>query len=129
MATHSSMLAWKSHGQKRLVMLQSMGSRRVWLGLATKQHASVPSLNHDRLFVTPWTVACQASLSFTISWNLLKLMSTESVMPSNHLILSCHLLLLPSVFPSIRVFSNESVLRIRWPKFWSFSFSQHQSFQ
>ena len=73
--------------------------------------------------MTPWTVACQASLSFTISWSLLKLMSTESVMPSNHLILSCHLLLLPSVFPSIRVFSNESVLHIRWPNYWSFSFS------
>ena len=74
------------------------------------------------LFVTPWTTALQASLSFTISWSLLKLLSIESVMPSNHLIL-CHPLLLPSVFPSIRVFSNESVLRIRWPKYWSFSFS------
>ena len=123
MATHSSMLAWKCHGQKRLVMLQSMGSQRVWLDLATKQQTSVQSLNYDRLFVTPWTVACQAFLSITISWSLLKLMSTKSVMPSNHLILSCHLLLLPSVFPSIRVFSSESVLHIRWPKFWSFSFS------
>ena len=73
--------------------------------------------------VTPWTAARQASLSITNSWSLLKLMSTESMMPSNHLIL-CHPLLLPlSVFPSIRVFSNESVLRIRWPKNWSFSFS------
>ena len=72
---------------------------------------------------TPWTVAHQASLSFTISWSLLKLMSIESVMPSNHLILSCPLLLLPSIFPSISVFSNESVLHIRWPKYWSFSFS------
>ena len=73
--------------------------------------------------MTPWTAACQASLSFTISWSLLKLMSIELVIPSNHLILCCPLLPLPSVFPSIRVFSNESVLRIRWPKYWSFSFS------
>ena len=75
------------------------------------------------LFATPWTAACQASLSITNSRNLLKLMSIESVMPSNHLILYCPLLLLPSIFPSIRVFSDESVLRIRWPKNWSFSFS------
>ena len=72
---------------------------------------------------TPWTAALQASLSITNSQNLLKLMSIESVMPSNHLILCHSLLLLPSIFPSIRVFSNESVLRIRWPKYWSFSFS------
>ena len=73
--------------------------------------------------MTPWTAACQASLSFTISWSLLKLMSIESVMPSNRLILCCPLLLLPSIFPSIRVFSSESALHIRWPKYWSFSFS------
>ena len=73
-----------------------------------------------RLFATPWATACQASLSITNSCSLSKLMSTESVMPSNHLIL-CHLLLMPSIFPRIRVFSNESALRIRWPKFWSFS--------
>ena len=72
---------------------------------------------------TPWTAACQASLSFTISWSLLKLMSVESVMPSNHLILCHPLLLQPSIFPSIRVSSNESALRIRWPKYWSFSFN------
>ena len=72
--------------------------------------------------VTLWTAAHQASLSFTISWSLLKLMSIESVMPSNHLILCHPLFLLPSIFPSIRVFSNESVLHIRWPKYWSFSF-------
>ena len=71
---------------------------------------------------TPWTAACQASLSITISQSLLKLMSIESVMPSNHFIL-CHSLLLPSIFPSIRVFSNESALCMRWPKYWSFSFS------
>ena len=77
--------------------------------------------SYVQLFVTPWSVAHQASLSFTIS-RLLKLMSIESLMPSNHLIL-CRPLLLPSIFQSIRIFSNESVLRIRWPKYWSFSFS------
>ena len=87
----------------------------------------VHSLSPVRLFVTPWTAAHQASLSITISQSLLKLMSIESVMPSNHLIL-CHLLLLlPSVFPSIRVFSSESVLCIRWPKYWSFSLSINPS--
>ena len=80
-------------------------------------------LSHVRLFATPWTAAHHASLSITNSQSLLKLMSIESVMPSNHLILCRPLLLLPSIFPSIRVFSNESVLRIRWPKYWSFSFS------
>ena len=73
--------------------------------------------------MTPWTAACQASLSITSSWSLLNLMSIESVMPSSHLILCRPLLLLPSIFPSIRVFSNESILHIRWPKYWSFSFS------
>ena len=73
--------------------------------------------------MTPWTPACQASLSFTTSWNLLKLMSTESVIPSNHLISCCPLPLLPLIFPSISVFSSESALHIRWPKYWSFSFS------
>ena len=76
-----------------------------------------------RLFATPWTAACQASLSFIISWSLLKLRSIESTMPSNHLIPCCPLLLLPSIFSSIRVFSSESALHIRWPKYWSFSFS------
>ena len=80
-------------------------------------------LSPVRLFETPWTAARQASLSITNSWSLLKLMSIESVMPSNHLILSHSLLLLPSIFPSIRVFSNESALQIRWPKYWSFSFN------
>ena len=84
---------------------------------------SVQSLSRVRLFATPWTAAPQASLSITNSQSLLKLMSIESVMPSNHLILCCPLLLPPSIFPSIRVFSNESVLRIKWPKYWSFSFS------
>ena len=85
--------------------------------------ALVQLLSHVQLFVTPWTAICQASLSFTISWNLLKLMSIELIMLSNHLILCRPLLLPPSVFPSIRIFSNESVLHIRWPKYWSFSIS------
>ena len=84
---------------------------------------SVQSLNRVWLFATPWTAAQQASLSITNSQSLLKLMSIESVMPSNHLILCRLLLLLPSIFPSIRVFSNESILRIRWPKYWNFSFN------
>ena len=88
------------------------------------QFSSVQLLSHVQLFATPWTTAClQASLSITNSRSLLKPMSIESVMPSNHLILCHSLLLLPSIFPSIRVFSSESVLRIRWPKYWSFSFN------
>ena len=85
--------------------------------------SSVQSLSCVQLFATPWTTARQASLSITNSESLPKLMPTESVMPSNHLILCHPLLLLPSIFPSIRVFSNESTLRMRWPKYWSFSFS------
>ena len=85
--------------------------------------SSVQSLSRVSLFVTPWTAARQASLSITNSWSSLKLMSIESVMPSSHLILCHPLLLLPSIFPSIRVFSNELVLHIKWPKYWSFSFS------
>ena len=85
--------------------------------------SSVQWLTHVQLFVTPWTTARQDSLSITNSRSLLKLMSIESLMPSNHLILYYPLLLLPSILPSIRVFSNESVLHIRWPKYWSFSFS------
>ena len=87
------------------------------------QFSSVQSLSRVQLFATPWTAAHQASLSITNSQSLLKLMSIELVMPSNHLILCRPLLLPPSIFPSIRVFANESVLRIRWPKYWSFSFS------
>ena len=90
---------------------------------AQQRKESVQSLSHLRLFATPWTAAHQASLSITNSWGLLKLMSIELVMPSNHLILCCPLLLLPSTFSSIRVFSNESILHIRWPKYWSFSIS------
>ena len=87
------------------------------------QISSVQSLSHVQLFATPWTAARQASLSITNSWSLLKLMSIESVMPPNHLILYHPLLLLPAIFPSIRVFSSESVLHIRWPRYWSFSFN------
>ena len=91
--------------------------------LQSFQFSSVQSLSHVQLIVTPWATAHQASLSITNSWSLLKLMSVESVTPSNHLIL-CHLLLiLPSIFPSIRVFSNESSLHTRWPKYWSFNFN------
>ena len=85
--------------------------------------SSVQSFSRVWLFATPWITACQTSLSITSSRSLSKLMSIESVMPSNHLILCHPLLLLPSIFPSIRVFSNESALRIRWPKYWSFSFN------
>ena len=87
----------------------------------------IQSLSHVQLFATLWTAARQDSLSFTISWTLLQLMSTESVMSSNHLVLCHPLVLLPSIFLSIRVFSNESALRIRWPKYWSFSFSTSPS--
>ena len=85
--------------------------------------SSVQSLSRVRLFATPWTTACQASLSISNSQSLLKLMSNKSVKPSNHLILCHPLLLLPSIFPRIRVFSNESALPISWPKYWSFSFN------
>ena len=99
------------------------GNREVdikgWVGVIS----SVQSLSPVRLFATPWTAACQASLSITKSRSLPKPMSIESVMPSNHLILCRPLLLLPSVFPSIMVFANESALHIRWPKYWIFSFN------
>ena len=91
--------------------------------LLWNQFSSVQLLSHVQLFAIPWTAACQAFLSITNFQNLLKLMSIESVILSNHLILCHPLLLLPSIFPSIRVFTNESVLSIRWPKYWSFSFS------
>ena len=95
-----------------------------WPGIEPEAPAFVvQSLSWVQLFATLWTAACQASLYFTISQSLLKLMSIESVMPTNHLILCHPLLLLPSILPSIRVFSNESALLIRWPKYWSFSFS------
>ena len=87
------------------------------------QFSWVQSLSHVQLFATQWTAACQASLSTTNTWTLLKLMSIESVIPSNHLILCCPLLFLPSIFPSIRAFSKESALHIRWPRYWNLSFS------
>ena len=87
------------------------------------QFSSVQSLSRVRHFTTPWITACQASLSITHSQSLPKLMSIKSVMPSSHLILCCPLLLLPSIFPSIRIFSNEPALCIKWPKYWSFSFN------
>ena len=99
----------------------------LWILLIASNHyvvlCVVQSLSHVWLYAAPRTAACQASLSFTISQSLLKLMSIESAIPSNHLILCRPLLLLPSIFPSIRVFSNELALRIRWLKYWSFSFS------
>ena len=100
-----------------LVIKQSQGT------LFPPQFSSVQLLSHVWLFVTPWTATHQASLSMTNSQSFLKLMPIELVMPSNHLILCCPILLLPSIFPSVRVFSKKSVLCIRWPKYWSFSFS------
>ena len=97
--------------------------RHLYLNRQKQAEGSVQSLSRVLLFATPWTAARQASLSITNSKNLPKLMSIESVMPSNHLILRHPLLLPPLIFPSIRVLSNESVLRIRWPKYWSFSFN------
>ena len=115
------MLVWVNSGRwwwtGKPGVLWFMGSQRVRYDWATELNWS-----HAWLFVTPWTAACQASLSITNSQSLHKLMSIESVMPSNYLILCCPLLLLPSIFPSIRVFSNESVLCIKWPKYWNFSF-------
>ena len=121
-----------SHEIKRHLLLQRkpmtnldsiLKSRDITLPTKVRivKFSSVQSLSHVRLFATPWTAARQASLSITNSWSLLKLMSIESVMPSNHLILCHPLLLLPSIFPSIRIFQDESVLRIRWPKYWNSS--------
>ena len=98
-------------------------TRRIHLRRGMVQFSSVQSLSRVQLFATPWTTACQASLAITNFWRSPKPMSIVSVMPSNHLILHCHLLLRPSILPSIRVFSNESALRIRWPQYWSFSFN------
>ena len=140
MALDSSILSWNISWTEKSGWLQAMGSYRVrhnWktehthiTSVITKTGITVyvdvfvvaQSLSCVRLFVTPWTAAGQASLSITNSGSLLKLMSIESVMPSNHLILCC-LLLPPSIFPDISVFSNESVLHIRWSKYQSFSFS------
>ena len=141
MATHSSILAWRIPGTEEPSGLPSMGlqsrTRLKLLSSSSRQSlrkteyynilnpslSSVQSLSRVWLFATPWTAAHQASLSITNFRSLLKLMSIELVMPSNHLVLCRPLLLLPSIFPSIKVFSNESVLRIRWPKDWSSSFN------
>ena len=122
---HCGMGAWDSMSRCGLGAWDSVRSFEGWQAcpLSWLFTVAVQLLGHVRLFVTPWIAAHQASLSFAISWSLLKLMSTESTMPSNHLILCCPLLLPLSVFPSIRVFSSESALHIRWPKYWSFSFS------
>ena len=113
-------LVWRAQKTRT----QKTGFVVVWVSRAIPARiSSVQSLSRIQLFVTPWTEACQASLSVTNSWSLLKLMSTELLMPSKHLILCHPLLLPPSIFSSIRVFSNESILRIRWPKYWSFGFS------
>ena len=101
-----------------MLIFQACSSSLLWILLASQ---SVQSLSHVQLFATPWTAAHQASLSITKSQSLLRFMYIELVMPSNHLILCCPLLLLPSIFPTIRVFSNESALHIRWPKYWSIS--------
>ena len=122
----TSSLCGKWRGTKEPLDESERGEWKSWLKtkiMASGPISSVQLLSHVWLFVTPWTSARQASMSVTNSQSLLKLMSIESVMPSSHLILCCPLLLLPSTFPSIRVFSKELVLHIRWPKYWSFSFS------
>ena len=131
METHSSMLAWEipwaeepgysPWGHRESDMTERLSTHMQEVNYLKNQFSSVPQ--SCPTFVTPWTAGPQASLSITNFWSLFKLTSIESVMPSNQLILCCPLLLLPSIFPSIRVFSNESLLRIRWPKYWSFSFS------
>ena len=124
--------SWNSPGQNtgvnNLSLLQGIFQTQGLNPSPTLQAGSLPAepsvqFSHILLFATPWPVARQASLSITNSWSLLKVMSMESVMPSNHLILCCPLLLLPSIFPSIRVFSYESVLHSRWRAYWSLSFS------
>ena len=117
MATHSSTLAWRILWTAEPLGLQSMGSQEL------DMFNSIQSLSRVWVFATLWTAACQACLSITNSWSLIKLMSIKSVMPSDHPILCCPLLLLHSVFSSIRIFSNELALCIRWPKYWSFSFN------
>ena len=120
-------IAWNTLHQQNMAQVEKRYSHaRALLQIKTCV-GSVQLLSHVWLFAIPWTTAYQASLSITNSQSLLKLMSIESVMPSNHLILCRPLLLLSSIFPNIRVFSNESVLHIRWPKYWSFSFSINPS--
>ena len=146
MATHSSILAWKCHGQRSLAGYSPRGRKQSdTLSAHTHTHTQccisfrctakwnsyrcvcAPLQSHVWLFVTSWTAALQASLSFTISWSLLKFTSTELAMLPNHLSLCLPFLLLASVFPSIRVFLNELALHITWPKYWSFRFSTSPS--
>ena len=108
---------WTQWGKERMGWIERLGLTYIHFVVV------VQSLSRVQLYVTPWIAACQAFLSFTVFLSLLKLMSIESVMSSNHLILCRPLLLLPSIFPSIMVFSSESAFHIRWPKYWSFSFS------
>ena len=110
-------------GRCRQVYIKNRDNNKSDEGNIAQKFSLVQSFGHIQLFVTPWIVARQASLSITNSWSSLKLTSIKSVMPSSHLILCRPLLLLPPTPPSIRVFSNESTLRIRWPKYWSFGFS------
>ena len=120
---------WKQKCMSKNLSVVSVGSfylvQDVWLLIRNYETFAVQSLSHVQLLATPWTAARQPSLSSTISWSLLKFI--ELIMPSNHLILCCPLLFLPSIFPSIRVFSSESALCIRWPKYWNFSFSINPS--
>ena len=113
----------RTHPPKAVTLCSNTATNIAHLSSDCSKLSSIQSLGHVWLFATPWTAARQASLSITNSWSLLKLMSIELVMPSNYLILCCLLLLLPLIFPSIRVFSSESVLWMRWSKYWSFSFS------
>ena len=115
-------MTWADTSQKRISKLACISKKSQHISLMV-QFNSVQLLIRVRLFVTPWIAARQASLSITISWSSLRLMSIKSVMLTSHLILCRPLLLLPSIPPSIRVFSNESTLHMRWPKYWSFSFS------
>ena len=105
------------------IILNSLVGKQWYKNMLLNNKVQFSSVSHVRLFATPWTATPQSSLSITNSWSSPKPMSIESVMPSNYLILYHPLLLLPSIFPSIRVFSNESALHIRWPKYWSFSFN------
>ena len=134
-------IKFHDHSRRWMLLLFHFGNKKTearkyklsewqrWNSASTLSNATavVPSLSRVQLFATPWTGAHQASLSITNSQSLLKLISIESVMPSNHLIVCLPLLLLPSIFPSIRIFSNESALRIKWPKYWSFSYSLNPS--
>ena len=124
---HSITISWEERSPGKvhygLWLFKTLSVKTATYEQEEGQVSSVQSLSRVQLLATPWTTAHQASLSITNSRSLLKLMSTETVMPSNHLILCHPLLLLPSIFPSSRVFSNESALRIRWPKDWSFSFN------